>query len=187
MKRKIISLVTLCMVVTLLPAMSIEVQAESPVWDRSTEAFSLLNSSAPNSESNPYIIDTAEKLAMLAANVNGGNNYSGQYFKMTNNIVLNENASDYENWESSAPLNEWVPIGNETNKFSGSFDGNQCEVSGIYIDNYASNYQGLFGYVDGPIVKKLGVLRAIFVAMLESEVCWHTVVPQWRIVIIAPL
>ncbi len=56
--------------------------------------------------------------------------------------------------------NSWTPIGNSTNKFTGTFDGDGKTVSGIYI-NGASDYQGLFGFTDsGSTVKNTGVVNS---------------------------
>ena len=101
-------------------------------------------------EQAPYEIATAEQLAALASEVNGGKNQAGIYFKLTADIALNE-TSDWESWSSSnAPQNTWTPIGNNTNTFAGTFDGNGKTVSGIYISS-TTGYIGLFGGVRGTV------------------------------------
>lgn len=40
----------------------------------------------------------------------------------------------------------WTPIGNETNKFEGTFNGKDNKILNLYINNNESN-QGLFGYI----------------------------------------
>ncbi|MDD3862611.1 MAG: InlB B-repeat-containing protein, partial [Clostridia bacterium] len=51
----------------------------------------------------------------------------------------------------------WVPIGNNTNTFKGTFDGNGYYITGIFI-NGTNDYQGLFGYIDtGSMIKNLEV------------------------------
>ncbi len=54
----------------------------------------------------------------------------------------------------------WTPIGNDSNQYSGEFDGNSFEVQNIYIDSSSSDYQGLFGYISGANAKisNLGVV-----------------------------
>ncbi len=42
----------------------------------------------------------------------------------------------------------WVPLGNDTTRFQGVFEGNGHTVSGLAIDRPGTDYQGLFGYVD---------------------------------------
>ncbi len=94
---------------------------------------------------NPYVIATPQQLAYFAQTVNNGNNYSEEYIELINDIVLND-VSDFENWETAAPANEWVPIGKDLNvSFNGTFSGNGKTISGMYI-KYA-NYRGLFGVV----------------------------------------
>ena len=79
----------------------------------------------------PYQISTAAELATLAANVNGGANYAGIYFKLMNDVSL----SSYPNWD---------PIGNsDTKYFKGIIDGNNKKITGLNITG-TSNYRGLF-------------------------------------------
>ena len=47
----------------------------------------------------------------------------------------------------------WVPIGNDINKFTGKFDGNGFMISNLTINSADARYLGLFGYVDGSVVK----------------------------------
>lgn len=99
-------------------------------------------------EANPYIIGTAEELAYLASSVNAGTTYSGIYFRLANDIVLNDTTAAY--WTLNAT--EWTPIGVSTTKlFLGTLDGAGYSVSGIYIDG-TSSYQGLFGYSGGTVM-----------------------------------
>lgn len=85
-------------------------------------------------QEDPYVISTKEDLKLLSTNVNAGTAYSGQLFKMTGDVDLAGSSSD-----------PWIPIGTETNKFSGVFEGDGHSVKGIYIDASTSDYQGLFG------------------------------------------
>ncbi|MDD3168422.1 MAG: S-layer homology domain-containing protein [Eubacteriales bacterium] len=114
----------------------------------------------------PYIIDTAQKLAYLAEQVNaspGGITYAGKYFEMTADIALND-TTDWQGWdEDTTGLNQWIPIGNfpTAGVFNGIFDGGGHTVSGVYTSDGGSDYQGLFGYVyNGGIVKNLGVSQS---------------------------
>jgi prepilin-type N-terminal cleavage/methylation domain-containing protein len=50
----------------------------------------------------------------------------------------------------------WVPIGNSTNKFTGTFDGNNHVITNLTI-NRDADYQGLFGYTDGGKIENLGL------------------------------
>ncbi|MFH0764489.1 MAG: GLUG motif-containing protein, partial [Candidatus Omnitrophota bacterium] len=63
----------------------------------------------------------------------------GGTYKLANNIDASETAS----WNSGLGFN---PIGDATNKFTGTFDGNSKTISGIAITRTGANYIGLFGY-----------------------------------------
>jgi len=82
-------------------------------------------------QANPYIITTKNQLENFVSLVNSGNNFSGLFVKLGNNIALNS-------------LEQWTPIGNNPNSFAGNFDGGGKIISGLYINN-AKDFQGLFG------------------------------------------
>ncbi len=92
----------------------------------------------------PYIIDSAEKLAELAKLVFTGNTFSGKYFIVKTDISLAHPASDV----SKSPY--WFPIGiNESIHFAGNFNGDGYTVSDMEVLNGTSI--GLFGYSAGTI------------------------------------
>ena len=64
--------------------------------------------------------------------------------------------------EGDAPgVQDWTPIGNNTTRYTGTFDGNGHTVSGVYINNTSTTYQGLFGRIgSGGTVKNLGVVNS---------------------------
>lgn len=84
-----------------------------------------------------YGISTPELLEDLASYTNGGGATTGKTFKLTRNITFDTSQS-----------NNHAPIGSNSHQFFGSFDGQSHTVSGIRIST-TSNYQGLFGYVNG--------------------------------------
>jgi len=90
-------------------------------------------------EADPYRIETAEQLARLAADVNGGNNYWGEYFSLTADIDLGGVQAADGTWSGR----QWTPIG-DGGYFFGKFNGNGHKISNIYIDNNG-NGNGLFG------------------------------------------
>ena len=103
------------------------------------------------SDGDPYQISTPAQLARLAQMVNAGNityNANGVCYKLMNDLDL----SDYASGEG------WVPIGNNTNPFKGSFDGNHKIITGLTINRTGTSFQGLFGLTDtGSLVQNLGV------------------------------
>lgn len=167
------------LVLTLLPVFSLSARAEeaagtSAVWDGTTKTEIFFGS---GTSEDPYVIDSAQKLALLAAIVNGntcfnvdttngytGNETNGTYtradyvsanYKLTTDIVLNDDTSGYEDWSNNSPDHVWTPIGTLSSAFSGTFDGQGHTVSGIYING--GDYLGLFGYISGGTVENIGV------------------------------
>jgi hypothetical protein len=45
------------------------------------------------------------------------------------------------------------PVGSSINPFSGSFDGKEHKIIGLYINRPSTNYIGLFGFISGSIIK----------------------------------
>lgn len=128
---------------------------DSDVWDgKPAEKFA----GGAGTVDDPYKISTGAELAYLAEKVNGGESYSGNYFKLTSDIRLN--ADDVPTADGEPTL--WTPIGTYVSRkdnkpFSGTFDGNGHTITGLYINN-ATQYQGLFGNIStGGVVKNLVV------------------------------
>ena len=94
----------------------------------------------------PYLIRTATQLARIAEQINSGLE-NEKYYRLTADIYLND-ISTLSTWNTEGPTNTWTPIGNVTSRFSGSFDGNNYKIYGLYISTN-DNYQGLFGYAAG--------------------------------------
>lgn len=94
-------------------------------------------------EQSPYLISSAEHLALLSSNVNTS---KGKCFLLTQDIDLGIN-------------NKRTPIGtNISNPFMGVFDGNNKKINNLSIENL-TDYQGLFGYVNtNGKVKNLGIV-----------------------------
>lgn len=58
-------------------------------------------------------------------------------------------------------LNEWTPIGTDSDSFNGIFDGDGYAVHGMYINNPESDYQGLFGNTsDAAVITNLGTEKS---------------------------
>lgn len=132
---------------------STKVDGAGEVWD-GTVATAFAGGSGTAED--PYQIADGAQLAKLAQDVNGGNNYAGTYFVLTADILLND-ISNWTSWnENTAPTNTWTPIGNSSQPFTGTLDGDGHSVSGIYIST--ANYQGLVGYLgEGGTLQNLGV------------------------------
>lgn len=138
MKRLfLLSTVALVMAVAILPQ---DVKAQVSVWDGTAVSWTHGN----GTQSNPYLIESAQNLAWLAEMVSGGvSTYANMHFRLTTDINLHSLS--------------WTPIGSsETNCFKGTFDGDDHFIDSITVTNGAN--QGLFGVIGcGATVKNLGV------------------------------
>ncbi|MCL2218725.1 MAG: hypothetical protein FWC23_02095 [Chitinispirillia bacterium] len=98
-----------------------------------------------------YYITTADQLLGLAHIVNGTaqgvarDDFAGRTVELTQYIDL----SEYTNW---------IPIGRTAgNAFAGRFDGGRHVISNLHINRPDSSYQGLFGWISGGSVERLGL------------------------------
>ena len=55
----------------------------------------------------------------------------------------------------------WTPIGNIDYNYTGTFDGQEHTISGLYFNDTKTTYVGLFGWSDGTI-KNVGVVDSYF-------------------------
>lgn len=119
---------------------------QADVWDGSSIASNF--SGGDGNEATPYLISSGAELAYLAKGVNDGSiTTSDKYFKLTNDIDLNDQA--------------WTPIGRRGYSFQGNFDGDNHTISNLYISKEAAHdYAGLFGYysfTSDVTIKNLGI------------------------------
>ena len=146
----------------LIPAFAGEEGAVS-LQSESGEGGELTGSGA---KENPYQIGSAAELREFAELVNGGKTDASAV--LTDDINLNPDMKIDEDGTvtngavtNQKELREWTPIGTNSSRYSGTFDGDGHTISGLYIDSTA-DYQGLFGYVDtGGTVKDLGVSGSV--------------------------
>jgi len=106
-------------------------------------------------ESDPFLIGTAQEFAGLARIVNNGQNFAGLHIHLANDIDLTKDVNGQERI--------WVPIGNYRDlPFSGSFNGNfhTIIVPSVYeawADSHPVwqhvRYAALFGTVSDSIFK----------------------------------
>ena len=104
-----------------------------------------------------YLISNADELRLFAAIVNGTDGMAQNTAakgRLTADILLND-TEDWESWnETTAPTNNWTPIGNSSQPFTGTFDGQGHTVSGIFV-NSGNNCQGFFGATNGATITNL--------------------------------
>ena len=110
-----------------------------------------------------YEISNAGQLYWFAAKVNGGDTAING--KLMADIVVNENVLKEDGTLNGDGSNfrVWTPIGNSSERYAGTFDGNGKTVSGLYFNDTSANYVGLFGWVNfGGVVKNVGVGGSYF-------------------------
>ena len=90
-----------------------------------------------------YTINDIHGLYTFARSVNGGKDYKGETVILANDIDL-----------ANTP---WTPIGNKTNYFKGTFDGQGNTISNLYINAPEDSYVGLFGYSQKATIKGINV------------------------------
>ncbi len=131
------------------------------IWDGKSVAKPEKN------EDNDYIITSAEELAWVANLVNGtlpaearalapAESLAGVTVKLANDINLANQA--------------WTPIGNASNPFKGTFDGNGKTIHNLNVQMAGDSNAGLFGVTHDGEIKNLTVENATVVARLNVGV-----------------
>lgn len=152
--KKITALFLLaCLMLALLPGCS----AEKPdVWDGTVaESFSGGDGTADD----PYTVTKASQLALLAAEINAGKDYTGKHVSLDRDLDL--------------AMLDWTPIGNGTYSFNGTFNGNGHTITNLKITQgayytettaagtHARQYTiGLFGSCYNATVQGLSIDKA---------------------------
>lgn len=144
-KKLICLLLSLIFCFAMVPMTAMAAEAPEGVWtDYAADSFE----SGSGTQTDPYVIATAEQLAKLAADVNSGVDgvsHSGKYFVLSGNINLS--------------AHRWRPIGDGAtdrsfHAFLGHFDGQNHTITGLYVDESIETEKdgesynaGLFGNV----------------------------------------
>ncbi|UCE36896.1 MAG: tandem-95 repeat protein [Thermoplasmata archaeon] len=89
----------------------------------------------------PYIIENVNELQDMNLDLTA-------HYKLGNDI----DASATSGWNSGAGFE---PVGNTSSYFTGSFDGDNHTISGLYINRPSQDYVGLFGWVEGGELKNV--------------------------------
>ncbi|NOZ47694.1 MAG: hypothetical protein GXO79_13070, partial [Chlorobi bacterium] len=120
-----------------------------PILSWQTEADIYL--SGPNgygTSGDPYQITDLDDLKWITDNTTSWD----KYFIQTTDI----NASATSSWDSNAGFS---PIGNSSNKFTGSYNGQGYAIDSLFINRPTTDYVALFGYNNG-VIKNLGITNA---------------------------
>ena len=147
--------------------------AQTSEWDGTNTPFE----NGDGSESDPFLIESAQHFAYLAYLVNEGigadeNNIIGanNFYKMTVNIDL-----------KGSQTFQWTPIGFFNNSFNnfafgGHFDGDGKTIANLYINTSGAIRCALFGFMNGGSLKNFSIVgnSSIFSASSNSAVAAHT-------------
>ncbi|PKP04242.1 MAG: hypothetical protein CVU11_05710 [Bacteroidetes bacterium HGW-Bacteroidetes-6] len=96
------------------------------------------------SAANPYQIANVSNLVWLSQN----STVWGQHFVQTADI-------------DADTVTNWMPIGNSSTHFTGSYNGQGHSISNLVINLPSTNYVALFGYVKGTGVSNLAVIKNV--------------------------
>ena len=144
MKKHLMLIV--CLLVCVFAFGGVGVSAAPTAWDGTVDT------SWYDKDQTSFEIDTPEKLAGLAAIVNGSaeglsqDNFAGKTVKLTADLDLGGVEKDGA-WSGQ----KWTPIGSSNgNAFKGELNGDGHNIANLYIkaDTYS---QALFGYSAGKI------------------------------------
>ena len=145
MKKAVISIIIAA--VFLLTALSICIPATSSDVDGAPSGnwnSGYASGSLPMSGSN-YLINSAEDLARFSIEVNNGNRFDGRTILLTRNINISAHF--------------FTPIGSDSNRFQGTFNGQNYEITGLSIEKSDRDNQGLFGVIGAnSTIKNLGLI-----------------------------
>ena len=111
-------------------------------------------SSGDGSVDNPYKISTAAELAWFRDYVNEGN--TSACAKIADDVKAIDMSTVCHAADAAKNTKElsWTPIGNESNKYIGTFNGNGKIIRNLYI-NATSDKTGFFGYATDGSIKNI--------------------------------
>ncbi|MBN1768669.1 MAG: T9SS type A sorting domain-containing protein [Prolixibacteraceae bacterium] len=105
--------------------------------------------SGTGTQEDPYQIFSLENLYWITST----DSTWQSYFVQTADI----DASETSSWNEGSG---WIPIGKYENRFKGTYNGNGYTISGITAIRPDDYTQGLFGWIHGATIKKLGIINA---------------------------
>lgn len=159
-------------IILMLAVAGTTAMAQTSVWDGKRTIWTR----GTGTESDPFLIESAQNLAFLAYTVGKGYNTYGLHFRLTTDIDLN--GSEDQPWipiggqdfngynEDGCPRrrpNNGINVSDITNfSFKGHFDGGEHSISNIYVDNEGKT-AGLFGGAQGIDSDHPAVIEKVFV------------------------
>ncbi len=107
-----------------------------------------------------YEISSAGQLYWFADKVNS--TYESKNAVLTDDITVNNNVLNANGNPNGTDFISWTPIGNSSNEYSGTFDGQNHTISGLYFNDSNKYNVGLFGYVFYGSVSNVGIVDSYF-------------------------
>ncbi|MEG1495854.1 MAG: S-layer homology domain-containing protein [Clostridiales bacterium] len=153
MKHKLLSFLILTMMICSFSMGAAAADAPKP-WDGS------IDTSWYNGETTTFNLDTAEKLAGLAAIINDevkgikAEDFSGKTINITADLDLGGKQNQDGTWDEKAGKT-WTAIGYDMTEFCGTLDGKMHKITNLYIET-DKGYQGFIGSLGG-----LGVIKNV--------------------------
>ena len=113
----------------------------------------LLYAGGEGTDEGPYEIETWEHLDNVRLNLDAN-------FILVNDLSPSDD--DYDDFASDQADggNGWVPIGTNSDRFTGTFDGDGHEIEGLYISRSSVSEQGLFGRIHTATISDLHLINA---------------------------
>ena len=135
---------------------------ESITFLRSLKSQAAGFSGGKGTETEPYLIKTAQDLEDMADAITKDNQFADTYFQLANDIEL-------EGTQFS--------IGSKSIPFKGSFDGNNKTISNLIVFPSGQNGAGLFGGTDlSAVIKNLTLASARIVSVGSEEAYYVAVI-----------
>lgn len=144
-KRFLAFMITIIMVLSLMPMNGV-FAANEPNYGEYTDRFA----GGTGAKDDPYLISKSEHMDQIQKLINQDRDLSDLYFRLENDIDLGRIRVGNPDAVGNIEEFNWTPIGwSESCKFNGKFDGNNCTITGYYVQYLArpNNHKnaGLFG------------------------------------------
>jgi hypothetical protein len=122
---------------------------KSGLWYKAGEDLPLMAHNL-NGDIRLYAVENVIEITKQHQLNNVRNALDGKYI-ILNDILLDEEGAGFEG------SNGWKPIGDPFSPFTGTFNGNSCSITNLWINRPSDDYIGLFGGIENAKIKNLGV------------------------------
>lgn len=134
-------------------------KCNATVYQPATETTDKYDIDDDGTKDTVYEISNAGQLYWFADKVNNGETSLNAV--LTADISVNEGDVSGCDGNKAEGWRDWTPIGSVNNIYSGTFDGQNHTVSGLYFNDNWANYVGLFGWSNGTI-QNIGIICSYF-------------------------